>query len=50
MIYSSFKQHIEITLTDLIFQIKGHGGISITKGEHLPHPVYREKEGLLPYY
>jgi len=29
MIYLSFKQHIKITLTDLIFQIKGHGGISI---------------------
>jgi len=32
MICSSFKKYIEISLTDLIFQIKGHGGISIKKG------------------
>ena len=29
MIYSSFGKQNKITLTDLMFQIKGHGGISI---------------------
>ena len=29
MIYSSFGQQNKITLTDLMFQIKGHGGISV---------------------
>jgi len=30
MIYSSIDQQNKITFTDLMFQIKGHGGISIT--------------------
>jgi len=37
MIYSSpFEQHIETTLTDFNFQIKGHGAISIINMMYLP--------------
>ena len=36
MIYSPLKQHIEITLNDLIFQIKRHEAVTIINMMYLP--------------